>query len=375
LATPESRMEKVEGPKACSDSEIAPTLDLINLVHRTLRGMEPTIGQDYSHIYQHENLENVRVIKVDGKIVSSVGLFPSEVKVGDVTIKVGGINCLATHPDYRRHGYASILTKDCIRKMEEEHYDLSMLGTQITEYYRRFDWENGGVENIYTFDRGNVTLLPDLNNCKVQEGFEDYLEEIHSVHSQERLGAIRDLQLTKILLGRPNTNTYVAVKDGQLAAYIILRGERVVEYGGEVRFVTGLIREVFRRRDKPEASTTARDQRTFRPALQARLSVITPAYDMAGRLPKVLDDLDIPKQVGYLGMLRIINLQRLLKKFNLDEIKVEEEEEKTSLQEGSRRAEFTRRELVKLVFGPERLSDFARNLFPIPFYQWPLDHV
>ena len=33
------------------------------------------------------------------------------------------------------------------------------------------------------------------------------------------------------------------------------------------------------------------------------------------------------------------------------------------------------RQLVKLVFGPERYPDFAPDLFPIEFFQWPLDRV
>lgn len=68
-----NEVKRVEGPRTCSDSEIGPTLDFVNLVHRTLKGKEPTAGQDYPYIYQHKNLENVRVIKVDGRIVSSVG--------------------------------------------------------------------------------------------------------------------------------------------------------------------------------------------------------------------------------------------------------------------------------------------------------------
>jgi hypothetical protein len=27
------------------------------------------------------------------------------------------------------------------------------------------------------------------------------------------------------------------------------------------------------------------------------------------------------------------------------------------------------------VFGPERFGDFGAGVFPVPFYQWPADHV
>ena len=37
--------------------------------------------------------------------------------------------------------------------------------------------------------------------------------------------------------------------------------------------------------------------------------------------------------------------------------------------------DLTPQQLVKLVFGPERFPDFAPDLFPIDFFQWPLDRV
>ena len=37
--------------------------------------------------------------------------------------------------------------------------------------------------------------------------------------------------------------------------------------------------------------------------------------------------------------------------------------------------ELTPQQLVKLVFGPERFPDFAPDLFPTDFFQWPLDRV
>jgi len=81
-------------------------------------------------------------------------------------------------------------------------------------------------------------------------------------------------------------------------------------------------------------------------------------------LPGILDGLGIPRQVGYAGMLRIINLTGLLQKLKLDKIEIEAKEEEAIFLQG---VKFTRREIIKLIFGPERVSDFAKDLFQYPF--------
>ena len=35
----------------------------------------------------------------------------------------------------------------------------------------------------------------------------------------------------------------------------------------------------------------------------------------------------------------------------------------------------TRQQLVKLLFGPERIDGFASDVLPLKFWQWSLDHV
>ncbi len=364
--------EKIEGPSQCDfEYEIGPTLDLLNLVMRTSRGAEPTFGESWPHIFSYSNRKNIRVIKVGEKVVTCVSLFLSEVKIGKITLKVGGINGLATHPNYRKRGYAKLILEDAIQRMREEGSDISLVTTQIWEYYRRFGWEKGGIENMYFLDRGNINLLPKLKNYEIREDFHKYLDEISALRAKETLGAARSVTLLRSLLSKGKI--YLVSKGKNIAAYMVVRKRRVIEYAGPPKIVTGAIREVFfQQMDHPGASTTDRDE-SFKPLFQATFCINTPGFRTD--LSDLLDGLAIPKRIDYLGMLKIININSLLKKLGLEDIRVEENSDKINLYRGEKTAQFTIRELVKLIFGPEKISNFGKDIFPINFYQWSLDRV
>src|SRR6476659_8480799 len=108
----------IEGPRACGPMDLAGTLDLANLVLRTLgtpagaAPRRPTIGYDYTHIYHPGNLDNIRIILAEGVVVCSVAIYPTVVRTTRGEIGVGGINAVVTHPDYRRQGLASAAMQD-----------------------------------------------------------------------------------------------------------------------------------------------------------------------------------------------------------------------------------------------------------------------
>lgn len=363
--------EKIEGPRECDfEYEIGPTLDLVNLVLRTSRGAEPTYGESWPQIFSYSNRKNIRIIKVGEKVVSCVSLFFSEVTVGRITLKVGGLNGLATHPDYRKRGYAKLILEDATQRMREEGSDISLLATPIWEYYRLSGWEKGGIENIYSLDRGNINLLPKLKNYGIQENFHKYLDEINALRAKENLGAARSVTLLRSLLSK--NKICLILKGKNLAAYIVVRKRGVIEYAGPPEIVAGAIREVFQQMDQSEASTTDRNE-FFEPVLQATFSINTPGSRT--HLSELLDDLAIPRRIDYLGMLKIISINSLLKKLGLEDIRVEENSDKIDLYRGEKTAQFTIRKLVKLIFGPEKISNFGKDIFPINFYQWPLDRV
>jgi hypothetical protein len=79
--------------------------------------------------------------------------------------------------------------------------------------------------------------------------------------------------------------------------------------------------------------------------------------------------------MDYWGMLYIIDPRGILEAFELDEISVMETEGRFTLTRGEGSVCVSRQELAKLLFGPEPISDFARDVLPLPFWEWPIEHV
>jgi hypothetical protein len=73
-------------------------------------------------------------------------------------------------------------------------------------------------------------------------------------------------------------------------------------------------------------------------------------------------------------MLRVVNARHLLGKV-APGVALEEDDDSFVVRADGESARLNRRELTKLIFGPERLCPIGRGVVPIPFYQWSLDRV
>ena len=85
--------------------------------------------------------EQVYIVEEEGEIWATAAVLPLEVFFEGRTVPMGGIAALATHPAYRRRGYAGELMQAALRGMRERNVHLSMLHPFAHSYYRRYGWE------------------------------------------------------------------------------------------------------------------------------------------------------------------------------------------------------------------------------------------
>jgi hypothetical protein len=373
-ATPDGRLpEGFDGPRACGPYDLAPALDLINLVFRTQAAAgpprAPSMGWDYSHVYNPHNLQNVRIVNHFGRPVSSVGIYPTTVQTPQGTLNVGGINAVETHPDYRRLGLATITMRDAQARMLEMGMHVGLLSTGIANWYRKLGWERAGQQLTFTFDRRNVSCLPDAAGLDVTEDWPSHLDELCALRRSSGVGAARSPDRFALLAVRKTTRLFLARRDGSVVAYAAVSGASVREYAGETADVMALLRHAFQTiEDLPARSTERRGSQQG----QFEMMVHTPAG--TAELPAHLLALGIPSALTYMGMLIILDPPGLLAALGVDAA-VERRDDGWRLRHGGRTLDLTEGELVKLVFGPERRPDVAPDLFPVECYQWPLDRV
>ena len=82
-----------------------------------------------------------RVAVVNGRIVSAVHIVKRLVACGEHTFTMGGIANVATHPEARGRGYASLCLEQALEVMRGDGMDFSTLGTGIPGFYARYGWE------------------------------------------------------------------------------------------------------------------------------------------------------------------------------------------------------------------------------------------
>jgi hypothetical protein len=103
------------------------------------------------------------------------------------------------------------------------------------------------------------------------------------------------------------------------------------------------------------------------------MTVVTP--DSTEGLPGLLLDHGVPNTLGYMGLIVVLDAPGLLEALDIRDVELTGRELGWRVRRRGQSLDLTEHELVKLVFGPERYPDFAPDLFPIDFYQWPADRV
>ena len=136
----------MDGSRGCGESEFGEVISLINRVFR--KGADQDICTDYPLVFDRSKLEYMRVVKVDGKVVSHVPVAPRQVVALGDEFTIGIIGPTVTHPDYRRKGYATLCLRDCVRIMEVRGWPVSALWTEVPTFpfYQHSDYEAVGSQ-------------------------------------------------------------------------------------------------------------------------------------------------------------------------------------------------------------------------------------
>jgi predicted acetyltransferase len=84
--------------------------------------------------------EDTLIARHDGRIVSSVQIFPRQCWIDGRIVAFAGIGNVATDPAHRRAGHAGQLLSEAVRVMQARGFPFSMLTTTINAYYAKFGY-------------------------------------------------------------------------------------------------------------------------------------------------------------------------------------------------------------------------------------------
>ncbi|MDP8245668.1 MAG: GNAT family N-acetyltransferase [Candidatus Hinthialibacter antarcticus] len=144
-----------EGPISISESDLPQLIAILNQVFRSEGG---DMAQDYPRHLGLNNRDMVRVIKDDGQIVSHVATSIRPVSLGGIQTAVAGIGAVATLPEARGKGYASMLMADAVERSVAAGADIMLISGDEGIYKRMHAVECGRFSEIY-IEKENFTSI------------------------------------------------------------------------------------------------------------------------------------------------------------------------------------------------------------------------
>lgn len=232
-------MSSYEGPMSVRAEELPELYALLNQVFRPERG---NMECEYPRHVGLNNLDNVRVVKQDGKIVSHVATTVRPVNLCGIQTAVAGIGAVATHADARGQGLASVLMQDAVERSRAQGADVMLISGDEHIYLRMHAAYCGRYVEVKVDKRAcgsrlNVSLL-EANEGDLQEIVR--LRMTHPVRYLFPLEDLRALLKCRFAFDMPVSWWLIRI-DEEIAGWAVIhpRGEDLllVDWAGSVEAI------------------------------------------------------------------------------------------------------------------------------------------
>jgi|DewCreStandDraft_1066081.scaffolds.fasta_scaffold00424_19 predicted N-acetyltransferase YhbS len=239
----------------------------------------PTMFEHYPQLFNEANRENLRVIVVDGAVVSHVGMTQRWASLAGCTVRVACIGAVATYEAYRGRGYATAAFADARRKARADGVDI-MLVSGSRGLYLRAGCRRVGRDIEYTITHEHhqaLTTLAPTPTLELSPAGPEHIAILHALHATEPVRFIRPLEdwemafQCRIVMNRPADFflvTHAAQDQAGAVAYLIVQrpeperspaGQppgpltaRVVEFAGDRRAIAAALPLVHRHYQVPQ---------------------------------------------------------------------------------------------------------------------------
>ena len=179
-----------------------------------------------------------RVCLEDGKVVSTIHIYPRQVRIGGATMGNLAIGDVCTHQEKRHRGYGSGCLRDAIDWASGNDYPMSMILSGVFGFYLSVKWEKF-PQHSYNVDLARFSRPRPARDYFVRwfEPDTDDLEQCMDVY--DAYNADNSLSIVRTPLywrrrlrwqsGESPGGWLVAERDGRIVAYLRSTGTRAVE--------------------------------------------------------------------------------------------------------------------------------------------------
>jgi predicted acetyltransferase len=185
-------------------------------------------------------LERIRIVVMDGKVVSCLTIIPTAIQIGSARVAMGGIGNVSTLPEAQNRGHASALIKDTLRVLQEWGLYTSVLFPFSFSFYRKFGYELGGNQCQYWSRPRNIPAFGERRHCREARG-EDLsaCATLYAQHNSIRsCGLVRDEERWRHLL---DNGCHTLVYDRQSPEGYLIYSEEIDAHSLKVLRVKELV--------------------------------------------------------------------------------------------------------------------------------------
>jgi predicted N-acetyltransferase YhbS len=176
----------------------------------------------YPQLFCEDNVENLRVIEADGKVVSLVAMTQHWASIFGCTVKASCLGAVCTYEAYRGRGFASLLVEDAIRMCREDGVDF-MLVSGTRGLYRRYGCRPVGSYRRFEIARATLPKAGP-GEWELASIREEDLAQMSSLYALEPVRFVRPIEDYR------NALKTQYVMDMQASFWQLRRGARLCAY-------------------------------------------------------------------------------------------------------------------------------------------------
>lgn len=179
-----------------------------------------------------------RVCLEDGRVVSTIHIYPRQIRIGGAVMGNLAIGDVCTHPERRHRGYGSGCLRDAIDWARKNDYPMSMILSGVFGFYLSVKWEKF-PQHSYTIDLAKFRRPRPVKDYFVRwfERDTDDLEQCMDVYdaynADNSLSIVRSPLYWRRRLrwqtGESPGGWLVAERDRRIVAYLRSTGTRITE--------------------------------------------------------------------------------------------------------------------------------------------------
>lgn len=225
---------------------------LSELVHTVFR---PGLVDEYPHFYTPAHAGEMRVVVVDGRVVSHIGALRRNASIFGCTVRASSLGGVATYEEHRGNGYATALFEDTMRVCREDGVDF-MLVSGYRKMYHRYGCRYVGRDWNFTL---NADRAGDFDDAGVElvAACPDDVPAMASVYREEHVRWMRPpsdyaYAFNGFVMNRPAL-VFKVCEAGLTRGYMIVQQPHegdgsipVQEAAGDRRCLTGALGKLVR---------------------------------------------------------------------------------------------------------------------------------